>query len=172
MGRVSIAAKVQKPGPQMVRMVQAQSTNWTMYKDVALDVTRELELFDDGNHDDYKAGDGIFGNTFRETNLQGGYLVTADIRGQKRSGEKTEKTLRATFQVGPITSNKVSNSQTLRYIDQAQANLDNSSAYSDELLGEPLQEIENMGSDDPIDDIGGMQGSDPMDDINQMLNSD
>ena len=95
-----------------------------------------------------------------------------------------ERTLRATFQVGPITRNKVSNSQTLRYMEQAQAHLDNSSAYSEELFSEPLHEIENMGrsdsldgvgaaqSNDPLDEIEHMQGGDSLDEIDQMLKSD
>jgi len=171
LGRVSINASVQKPGAQMVRMVEAQSTNWSMYKDVVIDVTRELELYDDGLHDDYKAGDGIFGNTFKETDKQGAYLVTAFVKGQKNNGQTFNKTLRSSFQVGPITQNKVSNSRVMRYMEMASKNIDDSSATSNELFSDPLRSIEEleMETADPLNSIESMQGSDPMDEINRML---
>jgi len=148
----SVSVQVQKPGPQMIRLVQAQSSNWTMYKDVVLDVTREVTLFDDGNHDDYKVGDGIFGGAFTETDKNGAYLVTATIKGKKQDGKSVEKTLIGSFQVGPITQNQVTTSQTLRYMEEAAFHIDTTTPYSDEILQQPLKQIERMEGD-PLDNI-------------------
>jgi len=169
----SIKVSVQKPGAQMIRLIQAQSSNWAMYKDVKNDITRELELFDDGMHDDYKPGDGIFGNSFRETDKQGSYLVRAEVNGKMRDGRSVDKSLLASFQVGPITRNKVTNSQTLQYVARASQHIDDASPYSEEIFNQPMDEIEEMQGVDPLDEIDGinMQGEDPMDSIEQLLNN-
>jgi len=172
LGQVSVKAKIQKPGEQMIRMVKAQSTNWSMYKDVVNNVTRELELFDDGQHDDYKAGDGIFGNTFQETDMQGAYLVTANITAQKNSGESIEKSLLASFQVGPISQNRVNNTQTLQYMGMASSASDYQSVGSNQILGEPLPNLQNVEAMESMQDFEHKQGSEFKNDINQMRESD
>ncbi len=152
----SIIAKVQKPGPEMVRLVQAQSTDWTMYKDVMLDITRDVSLFDDGAHDDYNRGDGIFGNTFIETDKNGAYLVTVIITGEKQNGERIEKILKGSFQVGPISQNPVTTSQTIQYMEKAQSHLDkidDTTPYKEDTLSEPLKEIDRLKGEDPLDSI-------------------
>jgi hypothetical protein len=151
-----VTVEIKKAGPEMIRMVQAQSTNWTMYKDVMLDITRDIGLFDDGAHNDYKAGDGIFGNTFNETDKNGAYLVTAIIKGKKQNGEKVEKILQGSFQVGPISQNAVTTSQILQYTDQAQSHIENTTPYKEESFSKPAQEIDRL------------QGN-PLDSINKLL---
>lgn len=149
--------QVQKPGPEMIRIVKARSSNWTMYKDVMLDVTRNITLIDDGNHDDYKKGDGIFGGTFTETDTNGAYLVTVNITGQKRNGESVEKTLIGVFQIGPITSNQITTGQTLQFMEQADIHINNSTPLSKEIIQQPLYEIDKIQTD-------------PMDSIDRLLN--
>lgn len=144
--------QVQKPGPDMIRLVKARSSNWTMYKDVMLDVTRKVKLFDDGNHDDYKVGDGIYGGTFTETDKNGAYLVTVNITGQKQNGGSVEKTLIGVFQVGPITNNQVTTGQTLHYMEQIKAHIDDSTPLSNEITQQPLYEIDKLQTD-PMDSI-------------------
>jgi uncharacterized protein YegL len=148
----SVKVQIQKPGPQMIQMVQSQSSNWTMYKEVMLDVTRSLVLSDDGSHSDYNAGDGIFGNAFTETDKNGAYLVTAIVSGEKSNGEKIEKKLQGSFQVGPISKNPVTNSQVLQYMNQAQPHINNTTPYSKEILDQPKQNIDQMQGN-PLDSI-------------------
>jgi len=162
----SVSVQVQKPGPKMIRMIQAQSTTWTMHKEVVLDVTRNVEVLDDGNRDDFKVGDGTFGGSYTETDTNGAYLVTATIKGRKRNGELVEKTLTSSFQVGPITQNKVTNSQTLQYMEDARFHLDSSSPYSEELFQSPLKRIDEMQGN-PLESIEDMQG-DPFKRIEEM----
>lgn len=150
--KASVSIKVQKPGPELIRLVQAQSSNWTMYKDVVLDVTRDVMLSDDGTHDDYKPGDGIFGGTFTETDKNGAYLVTATVKGKKRNGESVEKILISTFQVGPITDNQITTSQTMQYMEQAKPHINDATPYSNETIQQPLQQIDELQSD-PLDSI-------------------
>ncbi len=144
--------QVQKPGPDMIRMVKARSSNWTMYKDVMLDVTRNVILFDDGSHDDYKVGDGIYGGTFTETDKNGAYLVTVNITGQKLNGESVKKTIIGVFQVGPITSNQVSSGESLQYMEQAIDHINDSTPTSNEIILQPLNEIDKLQTD-PMDSI-------------------
>ncbi|MFH1076572.1 MAG: VWA domain-containing protein [Pseudomonadota bacterium] len=147
----SVKVQVQKPGPQMIQMVQAQSSNWTMYKEVMLDVTRSLTLSDDGAQD-YNAGDGIFGNSFTETDKNGAYLITAVVKGEKQNGEKVEKKLQGSFQVGPISQNPVTTSQVLQYMDAAKPHINNQTPSSPEVLDQPKKTIEQMQGD-PLDNI-------------------
>lgn len=149
---VTVSVQIQKPGPKMIRMVQAQSRNWSMYKDVKLNITRDISLFDDGSHDDYNAGDCIFGNTFTETDKNGAYLVTAVIKGQKQNRQQIEKILQGSFQVGPISKNMVTTSQTLNYMLKAKNHIDNNTPYKKETLSKPIKEIEKLKSD-PLDNI-------------------
>ena len=159
---VTIKVEIKKPSPELIRMVQAQSQQFTMYKDVLHDIARNIDMFDDGVHQDYASGDGIFGNIFRETDLNGAYLVTAIIKGQKQNGEFIEKTLRASFQVGPISENPVTTSQVLNFLDQTKttpkdprSNLPvvQGTPYDDESMSKPMQEIEGLQEDDPLDSI-------------------
>lgn len=150
----AVRVEVKKPGPEMIRMVQARSQKFTMYKDVMLDITRDLTLFDDGIHNDFRAGDRIFGNTFTETDENGAYLVTAVITGKKQNREKVEKTLQASFQVGPISQNVVTTSQVLQYMDKAKNHIDDKTPYKEDILRKPMQDIEQLqGGGDPLDSI-------------------
>lgn len=150
---ITVTAEVQKPGPQMIRMVQAQNEDWTMYKEIKQDVSREVALMDDGAHNDARREDGVFGNSFTETDLNGAYLVTVTVTGRKQDGARVEKKLVGSFQVGSIMKNQITTSETLQYMDKARSQLSNVSPSADELLSQPLKEIEKLQSDDPIDDI-------------------
>ncbi|MDL1961871.1 MAG: VWA domain-containing protein [Deltaproteobacteria bacterium] len=149
---VSVNVRIRKPGPEMIRMVQAQSQNWTMYKDVMLDTTRNVKLFDDGAHNDYNAGDSIWGNTFTETDKNGAYLVTTTITGEKQNGQRIERILQGSFQVGPILQNAVTTSQTLQYIDRAQSHIDSNTPYKEKTFSRPVETIERLQGD-PLDSI-------------------
>ena len=113
---VDAEVEVQKPGgPRINRMIQARSSNWRMYKHVMESATREVDVFDDGAHDDYRPGDGVYGGRFTETDENGIYIVTARLEGRKQDGRRVRRTVKASFQVGPIHNNRVTTSQVLGY---------------------------------------------------------
>ncbi len=111
-------AEVQIPGEEMIRMIQAQGGNFRMYEDILQDIRRDVELFDDGLHNDYKAGDGIFGGFFTETQINGSYIVTAHIEGQKEDGSGVNRQSVSSFQVGPLNKTEVTTSQIMQYTQQ------------------------------------------------------
>ncbi|MDZ7758840.1 MAG: VWA domain-containing protein [Desulfovermiculus sp.] len=162
-----IEADILKPGQELIRMVQAQGKSFTMYKDVRKDLTRTIKLFDDGRHHDYKAGDRIFGNVFHETDLNGGYLVIAHVTGRKRSGDQVQRTLKASFQVGPISQNQVTNSQVVNFLDSTQAR-----SKGSKRLKKSRNLLEQRRQNDPAQRIQKMQDSSAADNINKLLQGD
>lgn len=113
-----VKAKVQIPGHEVIRMIQAQSGNLRVYNDVVQDNTREVELFDDGAHNDYKAGDGIFGGFFTETQRNGSYIVSAYIEGNRKNGGHVSRRSTGTFQVGSLLNAEVTTSEIMQYARQ------------------------------------------------------
>ncbi len=113
-----VETKIQIPGPEVIRMIQAKSSNLRVYNDVAQDNTREVELFDDGAHDDYNAGDGIFGGFFKETQRNGAYIVTALIEGSKVNGGHISRRSIGSFQVGSLLDVEVTTSEIMQYARQ------------------------------------------------------
>jgi hypothetical protein len=183
----AVRVMVQKPGPRLIRLVKAQSANWSMYHDVKADITRELELFDDGRHDDYRANDGIFGNTFHETDVNGAYFVRAAVSGE-HAGQSVSRNLLASFQVGPISQNQVTSSQTLTYMRGAEAapGIAGGMYYAPSapaampawqpqevaLPNEPINDIDKLPASDPLQELEQMQGNDPLDAINDLLRAE
>lgn len=49
--------------------------------------TSEFALYDDGNHDDGAADDGVYANTFHETFVEGSYTFSIDSVGTSNTGE-------------------------------------------------------------------------------------
>jgi hypothetical protein len=144
-----------------------------MYQDVLADNTRELVLYDDGRHDDYNANDGIFGNTFHETDVNGAYFVRAAVSGE-RAGQPVSRNLLASFQVGPISQNEVTSSQTLAYMRRAAAVSATGSAMyyapgavpqqlpgwgsaEDRLPTQAVYDIDDLQTSDPLDGLDGLQ---------------
>ncbi len=113
-------AQVQIPGQEMIRMIHAQGTKVRVYEDVIKDLSRKVELFDDGMHDDYKAGDGIFGGYFTETQLNGSYIVKAYAEGQKEDGSAVSRKSVSSFQVGPLRNTKVNTSQIINFTQKVE----------------------------------------------------
>ena len=115
LSNAKVKAKVQIPGPEVIRMILAQSSKLRVYNDVRQDITREVELFDDGEHNDYNKGDGIFGGFFTETELNGSYIVTAHIEGSKSNGGYVNRHSTGSFQVGSLQDAEVTTSQIMQY---------------------------------------------------------
>lgn len=150
-GRVK--AKVRIPGPEVIRMIKAQSANFQIYNDVIQDVTREVDLFDDGQHNDYKSEDGIFGGFFTETQLNGSYIVTAYIEGRKAKGTPVSRRSTGTFQVGPLQEAEVTTSEIMQYVRQP------TSSQTLENTGDPLESIDQLNGGDPLESIDSLMRS-------------
>jgi hypothetical protein len=141
-GRVVV--KIRKPGPEIVQAVQAGTGIWVMYKDVVQDNTRELVLHDDGRHDDNRAGDGIYGNAFAETDLNGPYVVTVEITGSRGNGEKVTRILQGSFQVGPIALNRITISRELDWLQKLAAGAKDLRQEVQDRPKQPAKETENL----------------------------
>lgn len=171
MSAASITVDIQKPGEELIRMIQARSSNWTMYKNVVQHNTRSMELYDDGMHDDYKSGDGIFGNTFTETDKQGAYLVTALVNGRRQNGQTVDKILLASFQVGSILKNSVTTSQTLQYseLSKQQSQAESDSSYTRLIYDDqPGSEINDSQMQNSMDGTG-MPLDAPSDNLDDLI---
>lgn len=115
---VRIRAKVQIPGPEVIRIIQAQGTNVRVTEDISQKIYRDVELFDDGQHADYNEGDGIFGGIFSETSLKGSYIVSVHIDGERTNGTPVSRDSRGAFHVGPLLDNEVFTSDLMQYAQQ------------------------------------------------------
>lgn len=138
---------VQKPGEQFVRMIQAQSSNWTMFKDIEVDVSRDVTMFDDGAHDERAAGDGIFAGRFAETDINGPFVYSVKITGQHRDGREVERSITGSFQVGSILQNPVSASEVMMYKQQVPAENETLDPFSDDADQDLLDRIKEMEGD-------------------------
>ena len=152
----SVSVVLQKPEEAMVRMVQAQASNWTMYKDVVVDVTRDIDLADNGGNGDLAAMDGVFTGTFAETDRNGPYVYTVKVTGSKQDGTPVEREIVGSFQVGPILQNKVTTGQIVNFHERTvpkDFSLDE--LLSDDNILDPLEQIENMEGDalDSLNDL-------------------
>lgn len=58
--------------------------------------------------------DGVFANTFHDTNVKGSYLVNVTIEGELENGQQIKRQIIESFQVGPIEDNTVTLSDFLR----------------------------------------------------------
>lgn len=113
-----VRARVQIPGPEVIRLIQAQGTNVRISENISQEIYREVELFDDGQHADYSEGDGIFGGFFSETQLKGSYIVSAHIEGERTNGAHVSRDSRGAFHVGSLMDNGVFTSDLMRYAQQ------------------------------------------------------
>ena len=66
-------------------------------------VTETIDLFDDGNHDDGAANDGVYGNAYPNANTGGSYTFTVSASGTAPvGGDFTRIASRSTYVTGPI----------------------------------------------------------------------
>lgn len=112
---VRVRVTIQIPGEEIIRIISAQGAHLQVYEDLVKKNSRVEELFDDGNHNDYGIKDGIFGGAFSETMLEGSYIVTAEIAGNKSDGTRVNRKSVSSFQVGNIASNRVTTSQIAQH---------------------------------------------------------
>jgi hypothetical protein len=150
-------AEVQIPDQEMIRMISAKGSKFRVSEDIIQDITRNVDLFDDGAHDDYKAGDGIFGGYFNETQINGSYIVKAYIEGQKENGSGVNRQSVSSFQVGKLSNVKATTSQIMQFTNRVEeqklkskitnplGTMQNSSSSASEIT--PVQKQNNQ----PID---------------------
>jgi hypothetical protein len=118
-----VRARIQIPGPEVIRLIQAQGGNLRVYEDISQEIYREVALFDDGQHADYNADDGIFGGFFTETQVKGSYIATAYVEGERTNGAYVSRNSRGAFHVGSLTDNEVFTSELMQYAQQLEERL-------------------------------------------------
>ena len=105
---IKVKAKIEGPTPQLLKKVgerKFEINPFTFLIGLFLK-QQEIDLYDDGAHDDYDSKDGIYGGTFLGGDILGPYLVTAIIEGQSQ-GKIISRQIQESFQIGSIQNNKL-----------------------------------------------------------------
>jgi hypothetical protein len=105
---IKVKAKIEGPTPQLLKKVgkgKFEINPFTILIGLFLK-KQEIDLYDDGTHDDFDSRDGIYGGTFLGGDIPGPYLVTAIIEGQSQ-GKIISRQIQESFQIGPIQNNKL-----------------------------------------------------------------
>ena len=105
---IKVKAKIEGPTPQLLKKVGKGRFEIDPLKILMGFILKrqEIDLYDDGAHDDYDSKDGIYGGTFLGGDIPGPYLVTAIIEGQSQ-GKIISRQIQESFQIGPIQNNKL-----------------------------------------------------------------
>lgn len=105
---VKVKAKIEGPAPQLLKKVGERRLEINLFKflEGLIFKKQEIDLYDDGMHDDYGSKDGIFAGTFWGGDVEGPYLVTVNINGQFE-GKIISRQIQESFQVGPIQNNQI-----------------------------------------------------------------
>jgi hypothetical protein len=144
---VSVEVIINKPQEEMIRLVQARSSNWTMFKDVVQDVVRHIDLNSDPT--------GKFSGRFSETDVNGPFVYEVKIVGQKSSGEALTRSITGSFQVGSILQNRVKTSDVMM--------------FQERVVPKEIS-LEDLLSDDSIYDLESeLEESDALDSLNDLL---
>lgn len=139
-----VVAAIRKPSPEIVQAVEAGTGNWAMYKDVVQNNMREISLYDDGQHEDYGPNDGIYANTFTETVDSGPYIVTIEISGLGKNGENVTRRLQGSFQIGPITRNRITVSREIDWLEKLATGARDIRPELETLQKQPAEQIEEL----------------------------
>jgi surface antigen len=112
---VKVKAKIEGPTPQLLKKVGEGKFEIDPFKFLSRLFLKqqEIDLYDDGAHDDYDARDGIYAATFLGGDVPGPYLVTLRIEGQSR-GKDISRQIQESFQIGPIQNNKLTISDFIK----------------------------------------------------------
>ena len=105
---IKVKAKIEGPTPQLLKKVGEGKFEINPFKLLMGLILKqqEIDLYDDGAHDDYDSRDGIYGGTFLGGDIPGPYLVTAIIEGQSQ-GKILSRQIQESFQIGSIQNNKL-----------------------------------------------------------------
>ncbi len=117
-------AEIRKPSPSLEKFISKVKGNrlqsrdiFTIFQEVS-GFTGKITLYDDGLHKDVRPGDGIYANSYKDTTINGPYLVTINFQGYTAQGMPVKRTLQESFQVGPIEQNSFTVSDFLNLINQ------------------------------------------------------
>ena len=112
---IKVKAKIEGPTPQLLKKVGERKFEINPFKILMGLILKqqEIDLYDDGAHDDYDPKDGIYGGTFLGGDIPGPYLVTAIIEGQSQ-GKIISRQIQESFQIGPIQNNKLTISDFIK----------------------------------------------------------
>lgn len=122
-----VTAEVKKPSMSLSKITSGIRQK-RLQPALLLEIFREISglaqritLFDDGLHQDFNPGDGIYANTYKNTTINGPYLVTITCQGSTSQGMPAKRTLQESFQVGPIEQNSFTISDFLDLLRQGSA---------------------------------------------------
>jgi murein DD-endopeptidase MepM/ murein hydrolase activator NlpD len=104
---VRVSASIKKPSPNLREMLERHVIDIGAFLEHALFSRENIELYDDGVHNDGEAGDGLFGSDYTEADVNGCYVVKLMIVAKKPDGEEISRVLWESIQVGPIEDNTV-----------------------------------------------------------------
>ena len=113
-----VNAEIKKPSVHLKNLILGRRTVNLM--DIITTIsnqTREIELFDDGQHGDVNPGDGIYANTYNDTATNGPYVVSVYVEGHSR-GRRFDRIIEESFQVGKIEQNSFTISDFLGLINK------------------------------------------------------
>ena len=112
---IKVKAKIEGPTPQLLKKVGKGKFEINPFKILMGLILKqqEIDLYDDGVHDDYDSKDGIYGGTFLGGDTPGPYLVTAIIEGQFQ-GKIISRQIQESFQIGSIQNNKLTISDFIK----------------------------------------------------------
>jgi len=112
---IKVKAKIEGPTPQLLKKVGKGKFEINPFKILRGLILKqqEIDLYDDGDHDDYDSKDGIYGGTFLGGDTPGPYLVTAIIEGQSQ-GKIISRQIQESFQIGSIQNNKLTISDFIK----------------------------------------------------------
>lgn len=115
--QISVTASVTKPEPNAIGLNERGKIgiNWHGLLDQAISGKDDLTLYDDGRpeHGDQQAADGIFSAIYGSADRDGPYAVEIRCRITTAQGDRLERTMRESLQVGEINANKFTLSRLL-----------------------------------------------------------
>jgi len=118
-----VVAEIKRPSISLNKFIsgiKGKSLDPRIFIDLARELsgsTEKIILFDDGIHQDEQARDGIYANTYKNTSINGPYLVTVICQGTTSDGKILKRVLQESFQVGPIERNPFTVSDFLALIN-------------------------------------------------------
>ncbi len=105
---IELTAVIKKPRPELLRQ---EGDTWILdpFGQLfwELDKKDDVTLYDDGQHDDWEAGDGIYGGEYNEVDINGQYVITVTCSAELPDGTEITRVARESVQIGPIEDNKV-----------------------------------------------------------------
>lgn len=102
-----VTAVIKKPSPNMKKMIQKGKIDLGELFLYGLTKKKKINLYDDGRHGDWNAGDGIYGALYKDTEEVGPYVITITCKAKKVDREEITRVLRESVQVGPMEDRTV-----------------------------------------------------------------